>query len=97
MARISVRASDLEAAEKYFDAALNELRDYPAPLVAWRVHAGRARLKSKIGDVAGAEEASARATEIINLIASNVKDENLRNTFLSATTKKLKLAADERG
>ena len=91
MARISVRAGELEAAEKYFDAALAELRDYPAPLVAWRVHAGRARLKSKMGDVAGAEEASARATEIINLIASNVKDENLRNTFLSATSDKLKI------
>ena len=44
-----------------------------------------------MGDVAGAEEASARATEIINLIASNVKDENLRNTFLSATSDKLKI------
>jgi serine/threonine protein kinase/tetratricopeptide (TPR) repeat protein len=96
MARISVRAGELEDAEKHFDAALNELRDYPAPLVAWRVHAGRARLKSKMGDVAGAEEASARATEIINLIASNVKDENLRNTFLSATNEKLKIAADKR-
>jgi hypothetical protein len=97
LARISVRAGELEAAEKHFDAALNELRDYPAPLVAWRVHAGRARLKSKLGDTAGAAEASARAVEMINVIASNVKDENLRNTFLSATTHKLKLAADERG
>jgi len=92
MARVSVRAGDLEAAEKHFNAALNELRDYPAPLVEWRVHAGRARLKTKIGDITGAAEASASATEIINLIASNVKDENLRNTFLSATTDKLKLS-----
>ena len=86
---VSVRAGELEAAEKHFDAASDELRDYPAPLVAWRVHAGRGRLKSKMGVIAGAEEATARATEIINLIASSVKDENLRNTFLNAARQKL--------
>jgi tetratricopeptide (TPR) repeat protein len=90
MARVSMKAGDLEAAEKHFDAAVAELDDYPAPLVEWRVHAGRARLKSKMGDEAGAFEAAARASEIINLIAGNVKDEKLRNTFLSATAGKLK-------
>jgi len=93
MARVSLQAGDLEAAEKHFDAALAELHDYPAPLVEWRVHAGRARLKSKMGDTAGAEEACARASEVIKIIAGNVKDEKLRNTFLSATADKLKLAA----
>jgi hypothetical protein len=43
-----------------------------------------------MGDAAGAEEAAARASEVINFIAGNVKDENLRNTFLSATAEKLK-------
>ena len=90
MARASMKAGDLEAAEKHFDAAVAELDDYPAPLVEWRVHAGRARLKSKMGDEAGAVDAAARASEIINLIAGNVKDEKLRNTFLSATAGKLK-------
>jgi tetratricopeptide (TPR) repeat protein len=88
MARVSMKAGDLEAAEKHFDAAVAELRDYPAPLVEWRVHAGRARLKSKLGDEAGAADASARASEIINLIASNVTDEKLRTTFLNATAAK---------
>ena len=90
MARVLMKAGELEAAEKHFDAAVAELGDYPAPLVEWRVHAGRARLKSKMGDEAGAADASARASEIINLIAGNVKDEKLRNTFLSATAGKLK-------
>jgi tetratricopeptide (TPR) repeat protein len=90
MARVSMKAGDLEAAEKHFDAAVAELDDYPAPLVEWRVHAGRARLKSKMGDEAGAVDAAARASEIIDLIAGNVKDEKLRNTFLSATAGKLK-------
>ena len=35
-----MEAGDLTAAEKHFDAALAELENYPAPLVAWKVHAG---------------------------------------------------------
>ena len=89
MARVSIKAGDLPAADSHFDAAVAELNDYPAPLIAWRVHAGRARLKSKLGDTAGAEEASARASEVINFIAGNVKDDKLRNTFLSATRKQV--------
>jgi len=88
-ARIAIKHGDLRAAENHFDAALAEVRDYPAPLVEWRIHAGRARLKSKMGDAAGAEEAAARASEVINDIASNVKDENLRNTFLKSASSKL--------
>lgn len=89
MARVSIKAGDLPAAEKHFDAALHELRDYPAPLVEWRVQAGRARLKSKMGDTAGSAEAIASATEVITHIASNVKDDTLRTTFLNATRQQL--------
>ena len=74
---------------EHFDAALAELRDYPAPLVAWRVYAGAARAKAASGDLSGAHDASARATEIVNSIAANVADEKLRATFLAATAKKL--------
>lgn len=89
MARVSIKAGDLTGADKHFEAALVELRDYPAPLIEWRVQAGRARLKSKLGDTAGAEEAAARATEIINYIAVNVKDENLRTTFVESASSAL--------
>jgi tetratricopeptide (TPR) repeat protein len=89
MARVSIKAGDLAAAEKHFEASLKELRDYPAPLVEWRVHAGRARLKSKMGDTEGAEEAKERASEVINLIAANVRDENLRDTFLKSASSSL--------
>jgi serine/threonine protein kinase/tetratricopeptide (TPR) repeat protein len=83
-ARVSVASGDLAEAEDHFAAALAELENYPAPLVAWKVHAGRARLKSQLRDVAGAQEASTSASEIVDQIASNVADENLRNTFLNA-------------
>ncbi len=72
-------------AEKNFDAALAELEQYPVPLVAWKVHAGRSRLKTQMGQEAEAQEASARASEIVNFIASNVNDENLRLKFLKAS------------
>ena len=82
MARVCIASGDLAAAEKHFDAALAELNEYPAPLVAWKVHAGRAKLKSQMGDTAEAEQASARASEIINYIASNVNDQELRERFI---------------
>jgi len=84
-AKVALAANNLTEAEKNFDAALEELERYPAPLVAWKVHAGRARLKTQLGQEAEAQESSSRATEIVNFIASNVNDETLRANFLNAT------------
>jgi hypothetical protein len=84
MAKIAIANGELAEAEKHFDAALAELANYPAPLVTWKVHAARARLKSQLGDAPGAQESSARAKEIVDFIAANVNDEKLRETFLKA-------------
>jgi ATP/maltotriose-dependent transcriptional regulator MalT len=84
MAELLIAQEDHEGAEQRFNAALAELNDYPAPLVAWKVHAGIARSKSRSGDAAGAEEHSARALELVQSIASNVADEKLRDNFLTA-------------
>ena len=84
MAELLIAKEDLAGAEQQFNAALAELSDYPVPLVAWKVHAGIARLKSQSNDSAGAEEHSARALEIVDSIAANVTDEKLRNNFLTA-------------
>jgi len=89
MAKLALANGDTGEAEKQFDAALTELENYPAPLVTWKVHAGRVKLKSQLGDTAGAQESSARATEIVNFIAANVNDANLRSKFLSATNQLL--------
>lgn len=85
-AKVALAANNLTEAEKNFDAALEELERYPAPLVAWKVHAGRARLKTQLGQEAEAQESSSRATEIVNFIASNVNDETLRARFLKAVS-----------
>jgi len=82
-AKLALADGDLAEAEKQFDAALTELGNYPAPLVAWKVHAQRAQLKLQMNDAAGAQEPSARAQEIVNSIAANVHDQ--RNKFLSDT------------
>lgn len=87
MAEVSIASGNLVEAQQHFDAALAELENYPAPLVEWRTYAGVARLKSNQGDISGAQEASERAAEIVNAIATNVSDENLRNTFLNAAGK----------
>jgi serine/threonine protein kinase/tetratricopeptide (TPR) repeat protein len=84
MAERLFASDDLAGAEERFNAALEELTQYPAPLVAWKVHAGIARLKMKSGDAAAAAEHSSRAFELVNSIAANVNDDNLRTNFLSA-------------
>lgn len=84
MAELLIASDDPAGAERHFNAALEELGKYPVPLVAWKVHAGMAKLKSKLGDAGGVEEHSAHALEIVNSIAANVRDEKLRDNFLTA-------------
>jgi hypothetical protein len=82
MAQVEIAGGNLTAGEKHFAAALAELREYPAPLVAWKTYAQLGSLKLKLGDSSGAHEAFAQAAEIVNSIAANVGEENLRETFL---------------
>jgi len=83
-ARISIAANDSAAAAPEFAAALAQLDQYPAPLTAWRTYADLARLQSTMGDSAAAQESFVRAAELVQEIAANVTDEDLRNTFLNS-------------
>ena len=84
LAELLVASGDAAGAEREFNAALAELKAYPAPLVGWKVHAGMAQLKSRLGDSAAAEEHSARALELVNSIAASVADEKLRENFVAS-------------
>jgi serine/threonine protein kinase/tetratricopeptide (TPR) repeat protein len=84
MAELLFESGDLAGAEQRFNNALAELKEYPAPLVAWKVHAGIARLKSQAGDATSADEHAVRAREIVDSIAANVSEEKLRDNFLTA-------------
>jgi len=75
---------DNAEAEKQYEAALKELREYPAPLVAWRTYSDLARLKKEVGDDSGAREVFARAADIVDAIANNISDGALRGTFLKS-------------
>jgi serine/threonine protein kinase/tetratricopeptide (TPR) repeat protein len=76
---------NLAEAEAQINLALSELKQYPVPVVAWRVYADLAKLKSSAGDQAGARAAFAEAAAIVRSIAENVEDEALRSKFMSSS------------
>jgi serine/threonine protein kinase/tetratricopeptide (TPR) repeat protein len=84
MAQVAIARGELAEGERQFGAALSELSDYPAPLVAWKTYAELGRLKSRLGDSYSACEAFVQAAEIVHAIAANVTDEELHTTFLTS-------------
>ncbi len=84
LSQAALDEGDLVEAEAQINAALNELKRYPVPVVAWKVYADYANLKLKAGDQAGARAAFAEAAAIINSIAENVDDEILRWSFMNS-------------
>jgi tetratricopeptide (TPR) repeat protein len=83
-AEIAMVRGDSATAEGELNAALDLLREYPAPLVAWKTHAVLGRLRSQSGDTSSARNAFAEAAAIVNSIAGNTADEGLRQTFLNS-------------
>ena len=85
MGEVEIAKGNLAEAEKHFDAALEELRKFPAPLVAWKTYAELGRLKTQSGDSSSARAAFGQAAEIVNSMAANISEESLRATFLNST------------
>ncbi len=83
-AEIAVKRGDINRGEAQLNVALDQLRGYPAPLVAWKTHAALGRLRADLGDSQSARSAFSQATTMINQIAGNVHDEKLRVTFLNS-------------
>jgi hypothetical protein len=84
LAEIAIAEGDVTAAETEFAAALDELRQYPVPVVEWTIYAQLGRMKAKSGDDAAGREAFANAAEIIDRIAARISDASLRETFLTS-------------
>jgi tetratricopeptide (TPR) repeat protein len=84
MAQISVAAGDMASGETEFMATLEELRQHPVPVVAWKTYAELGRLKSNMGDPSAARDSFSRAAEIVNACAANINDAALRETFLNS-------------
>jgi len=84
LAQVAIARGDWLAADTELTVALGLLRQYPAPLAAWRIHAVLGRLRLQLGESQAAREAFAQGAVIAGQIAANVSDEKLRATFLSS-------------
>jgi len=83
-AELRIARGNLSDAETELNAALEQLRNYPAPLVAWKTYALLGRLRLQSGNASGSPEAYAQAATIVNSIAARTNDEELRQTFLNS-------------
>ena len=81
---MAIARGDLTAGETQLNAALDQLREFPAPLVAWRIYAALGRLRLQMGESQSAREAFAQAAKIVEQIAANVSDEKLQAIFLNS-------------
>jgi predicted ATPase/DNA-binding winged helix-turn-helix (wHTH) protein len=84
LARIAITEGDSAAAEAELNAAIQILKEFPAPLAAWKIHLAMGRLQAQLGRRDAARSAFAEAASIIRYIARNVDDERLRQIFLSS-------------
>jgi tetratricopeptide (TPR) repeat protein len=84
LAQVAIANNDLGEAEKEFEAGLEELRQFPAPLVEWKIYTDLGRLKLRLGDGSAAQAAFAQATQIVNAIADNTADAELKERFLNS-------------
>ena len=84
LAEAAMARGDLVDAEVKLAAALDQLRSYPAPLVAWKTYVVLGRLRRQMGDGESAREAFAQAAALVGDIAANVREDELRATFLNS-------------
>jgi len=94
LARIALREGDAAAAEAHLNAAIQILRDFPAPLTAWKGHLAMGRLQAQLGRPDAARAAFAEAASLIRYIACNIEDQRLRTVFLSSEPVREAFAAE---
>ena len=82
--RAAIARGDLAGGVGYLDAALDQLRDHPCPIVAWKINATLGRVCRQLGEVPRATTAFDAAAAIIHGIAGHVNDDALRATFLGS-------------
>jgi predicted ATPase/DNA-binding winged helix-turn-helix (wHTH) protein len=84
LARISMAEGDTATAEAELNAAIGILRDFPAPLAAWKTYSILGRLQAQVGREDAARAAFSEAGSVIGFIAGNIGDERLRGIFLES-------------
>jgi DNA-binding winged helix-turn-helix (wHTH) protein/tetratricopeptide (TPR) repeat protein len=84
LAQIAMAEGDPAAAEAELNSAIQILREFPAPLAAWKTHLAMGRMQAQLGRREAAQAAFGEAASVIRYIAGNVTDERLRQIFLSS-------------
>jgi tetratricopeptide (TPR) repeat protein len=84
LAAVEASAGDCQAAESDLLAALDALRNRPAPLVAWKTFAGLGRLYQKMGKGKESRAAFIQAAAIVSGIAATVDEGRLKQCFLNS-------------
>jgi predicted ATPase/DNA-binding winged helix-turn-helix (wHTH) protein len=84
LAKAGLAEGDLSAAMGELDAAAAILHEFPAPLEAWKAYNLMGRVKSRLGDEAGARGAFAEAASVIRYVADHTTDDRLRRIFLAS-------------
>jgi len=81
---IARRRNESEQAVAHLRAAAEHLRVYPSPLVGWKTQAALGRMLLATGDHDGATRAFAESAAIVREIAEGVRDQELRDIFLTS-------------
>jgi tetratricopeptide (TPR) repeat protein len=84
LAKVAMAEGDTATAEAQLNAAIGILRDFPAPLAAWKTYSILGRLQVQLGREDAARAAFGEAASIIGNIADHIGDEQLRRIFLGS-------------
>jgi tetratricopeptide (TPR) repeat protein len=84
LAEVAARRGNRGLAREELTAAVDVLRQYPVPLIAWKIHSALGRVCADDGDREAARAAFAEAARTIDAIAGNVSESRLRATFLDS-------------
>ncbi len=85
LAQIAVARGAHDEGQARLMSSMEVLRNYPVPVVEWRVLAALARLHSARNDATAARDAFSCSAAIIQNIARNAPTEELRSTFLNSS------------
>lgn len=73
-----------DEASAEFHQGIDLLQQYPAPLIGWKIFASLGKLELERGKKDAATKAFDEAAKIINELAANCNDQELRKTFLES-------------
>jgi ATP/maltotriose-dependent transcriptional regulator MalT len=84
LARVALATGDLDEAFGQLQDAVSRLKQYPAPVMSWRVYALLAEVHSGRGDRPAAEQARQTALGTAHRLAASIRDETLKERFMGS-------------